>query len=128
MAACSHENTAGPESEFGGSASRPGDGHHDRTAAQFDVQDCTRQLRMSWAATGGGAIVRGKPMNSPVFLADSDHLAPAMNDVDINTVDGKRGRIYVLAAVSSWPIGAVTVSHCLDCYDEAPSARCLSFR
>lgn len=25
-------------------------------------------------------------MNSPVFLADSDHLAPAMNDVDINTV------------------------------------------
>lgn len=35
---------------------------------------------------GGGAIVRGKSMNSPVFLADSDHLAPAMNDVDINTV------------------------------------------
>lgn len=29
---------------------------------------------------------------------------------------------------SYWPIGAVTVSHCLDCYDEAPSARCLSFR
>lgn len=91
MAACSHEDVAGLESEFSGSAARPGDGHHGRTAAQFDVQDCTRQLRMSWAATGGGAIVRGKPMNSPVFLADSDHLAPAMNDVDINIVDGKGG-------------------------------------
>lgn len=45
-------------------------------------------------------------MNSPVFLADSDHLAPAMNDVDINAVDGKRGRIYLLAAVRSWPIAA----------------------
>lgn len=50
-------------------------------------------------------------MNSPVFLADSDHLAPAMNDVDINTVDGKgdgweRGRIYLLAAVRSWPVSA----------------------
>lgn len=33
----------------------------------------------------GGAIVRGKPMNSPVFLADSHHLPPAMNDVGINT-------------------------------------------
>lgn len=86
MATGSPNDLAGPESEFGGSAARPGDGHHDRTAAQFDVQDCTRQLRMSWAATGGGAIVRGKPMNSPVFLADSDQLAPAMNDVDINTV------------------------------------------
>lgn len=45
MAACSPEDVAGPESEFGGSAARPGDGHHDRTAAQFDVQVCTRQLR-----------------------------------------------------------------------------------
>jgi len=42
-------------------------------------------------------------MNSPVFLADSDHLAPAMNDVEINAVDGKRVLIYLLAAVRSWP-------------------------
>lgn len=33
----------------------------------------------------GGAIVRGKPMNSPVLPADSHHLPPAMNDVGINT-------------------------------------------
>lgn len=106
MAACSHEDVAGLESEFSGSAARPGDGHHGRSAAQFDVQDCTRQLRMSWAATGGGAIVRGKPMNSSVFLADSDHLAPAMNDVDINIVDGKSARfiVFVRSIQAKWKL------------------------
>lgn len=42
MAAYSPADVAGPAIEFGGSAARPGDGHHDRIAAQFDVQDCTR--------------------------------------------------------------------------------------
>lgn len=38
MATGSPEDVASPESEFGGSAARPGDGHRDRAAVQFDVQ------------------------------------------------------------------------------------------
>lgn len=45
MATGSPEDVASPESEFGGSAARLGDGHRDRAAAQFDVQVCTRRLR-----------------------------------------------------------------------------------
>jgi len=85
MAACSHEDVAGPRA-------------NSAVALRGQVMDVMSALRLSstyksapanfdvMGGPEGGAIVRGKPMNSPVFLADSHHLPPAMNDVGINTV------------------------------------------
>lgn len=90
MATGSPEDIAGPESEFGGSAARPGDGHLDRDTAQFDVQVSTPRLRCDgrprrWSHRQRQrdelACLRGR-----LGITASGQLAPAMNDVGIDTV------------------------------------------
>lgn len=85
MAVCSHEDVAGPRANSAVALCRKIMGimsalrrslTYKPGPANFDVM----------GVPGGEAIVRGKPMNSPVFLADSHHLPSAMNDVGINTV------------------------------------------
>lgn len=68
MATGSPEDVAGLKSECGGSAALPGDGHRDRAAAQFDVQVRNCRLRCD------GRRRRWS------------QLAPAMNDIGIDTV------------------------------------------
>jgi hypothetical protein len=90
MATGSPEDVAGQESEFGGNAARPGHGHRDRTAAQFDMQVCTRRLRCDGRPQQ--CSHRRRQRNKLAYLRDclgvtaSGHLAPAMDDVGINTV------------------------------------------
>lgn len=90
MATGSPEDIAGPESEFGGSAPRPGNGYRDRAAAQFDVQVRNRRLRCDgrprrWShrqrQSDELACLRGQ-----LGVTASDQLAPAINDVGIDTV------------------------------------------
>lgn len=87
MVTGSTEDVVGPESEFGGSAARPGDGHRDRAAAQFDVQVCTRRLRCDGQPRRRSHRQRQRDelacLSGRLGVTALGHLAPAMNDVGI---------------------------------------------
>jgi hypothetical protein len=90
MATGSPEDVAGPESEFGGSAARPGDGHRDRAAAQFDVQVRTRRLRCDGRPLRWSHRQRQRDelacLRGLLGVTASGQLAPAMKDIGINAI------------------------------------------